>query len=607
MSQANETAEVVNVVFAGHVDHGKSTIIGHLLACAGALPDGKLARLREHCARNARPFEYAFLIDALKDEMAQGITIDAARVHLTTARGPVMILDVPGHIEFLKNMVTGASRADAAFLVIDAAEGVRENSRRHATLLSMLGLSQLVVLVNKMDLVDYDQACFTAIQREYTDFLSSIGLNAQGFIPVSGREGDNLAAKSARLPWYEGPCVLDWLNRFTAPAAPVLRPTRLPVQDVYKFTNHGDTRRLVVGTLLSGRLHEGDELVFTPSGKTSTLKRLESFPESAKNDAQANEAVALTLTDELYLKRGELISLAGQPAPRTAKRLSARLFWMGKAPLVLGRDYLLKIHSARVAARVAEIRRVWDASSLKSEERAQEVGRHRVAELVLDLAQPIACDLASDNVDCARFVLVDAFEIAGGGLIDGILEAPQGAEAPTFYEPGFTVWFTGLSGAGKSTLAKALFEELLRLGRKVELLDGDELRQGLSVELGYSKKDRDTQVRRIGYLCELLTKHGVICLVAAISPYAEAREENRRRLGRFVEVFCDCPREVLIERDVKGLYRRALSGELAHFTGISDPYEAPSLPDFRLDSSAESVEQSLARLLELLKSRGFIR
>ena len=355
---------IIHVVFAGHVDHGKSTIIGHLLAQAGALPEGKLARLREHCLRNARPFEYAFLIDALKDEMAQGITIDAARVHFKTTRGPVMILDVPGHVEFLKNMVSGASRADAAFLVIDAQEGVRENSRRHATLLSLLGLSQLVVLVNKMDLVDYQQACFAAIEQEYTAFLASIGLHAQGFVPVSGYAGDNLAAPSEKLAWYQGPSVLDWLNRFRAPAAPVLRPTRLPIQDIYKFTAEGDQRRLVVGSLLSGRLQSGDALLFSPSGKTSTLKRLESFPESVKSEAQAGEAVALTLADELYLRRGELLSRAGEPPPHSARRIATRLFWMGKTPLLLGHDYTLKINSARVTARLAEIRRVWDAASL---------------------------------------------------------------------------------------------------------------------------------------------------------------------------------------------------------------------------------------------------
>ena len=325
--------ESMSIVIAGHVDHGKSTVIGRLLADTGSLPEGKLDQVRETCRRNSRPFEYAFLLDALKDEQAQGITIDSARVFFKTEKRHYIIIDAPGHIEFLKNMVTGASHAEAALLVIDAAEGVQENSRRHGYMISMLGIRQIVVLVNKMDLVDYKQEVFDAIVAEYTEFLDGINVKAAAFTAVSGTEGDGVAALTDKIPWYSGQTVLESLDNFKKEPPPVDKPFRMPVQDVYKFTKSGDQRRIVAGTVDTGSVKVGDEVVFYPSGKRSAVKSLERFNAPTPNDFTAGVAASLTLAQQIYISRGQLAAKAGQPEPSVSKRLRVNLFWMGKEPM----------------------------------------------------------------------------------------------------------------------------------------------------------------------------------------------------------------------------------------------------------------------------------
>ncbi|MHC4773548.1 MAG: sulfate adenylyltransferase subunit 1, partial [Planctomycetota bacterium] len=328
----------MNIVIAGHVDHGKSTVIGRLLADTNSLPDGKLEQVRENCRRNSKPFEYAFLLDALKDEQSQGITIDSARVFFKTEKRHYIIIDAPGHIEFLKNMVTGASHAEAALLVIDAAEGVQENSRRHGYMISMLGIRQIVVLVNKMDLVDYKQEVFDAIVAEYTEFLDGIDVKAKSFIPVSGMEGDAVAALTDKMPWYSGQTTLQSLDNFKKEAPPVNMPFRMPVQDVYKFTKAGDQRRIIAGTVDTGSVTGGDEVIFYPSGKRSTVKTLERFNAETPEQFSASEAASLTLDQQIYIARGQLGAKAGQPQPNVSERLRVNLFWMGKKPMEPGKD-----------------------------------------------------------------------------------------------------------------------------------------------------------------------------------------------------------------------------------------------------------------------------
>jgi len=386
----------MNIVIVGHVDHGKSTVIGRLLADTHSLPEGKLAQIRAQCELNSKPFEYAFLLDALKDEQAQGITIDAARVFFKSELRPYLILDAPGHIEFLKNMITGAARAEAALLVIDAAEGVQENSRRHGYMVSLLGIRQLAVVVNKMDLVGWDRGVYDRIVGEYGAFLDQVGIRPSCFIPVSGREGDNIATRSANLPWYQGPTVLDALDAFESEPAPVERPFRMPVQDVYKFTKQGDDRRIVAGNIDSGAVSVGDTVVFYPSGKKSRVKTIEAFNRPAQSRAEAGWAVGFTLQEQIYITRGEIATLETEPRPQVTTRVRVSLFWLGREPMVKRKEYLLKLGTARVTARVEEVLRVMDASTLNTTDERNAVQRHDVAECVLKLDRAIACDLADD-------------------------------------------------------------------------------------------------------------------------------------------------------------------------------------------------------------------
>lgn len=408
--------EDMNIVIVGHVDHGKSTIIGRLLADTNSLPDGKLEQVREMCRRNAKPFEYAFLLDALKDERDQGITIDSARAFFKTKKRDYIIIDAPGHIEFLKNMVTGAARAEAALLVIDANEGIKENSKRHGYLLSMLGIKQICILVNKMDLVSYDEKRFNQIEKDYRGFLDSIGVEPQAFIPVSGMEGDNIAAHQENMPWYDGDTVLDMLDKFQALKQKDNLPFRMPVQAVYKFTRDGDDRRIVAGTIDTGKVSVGEEVVFYPSGKKSKVKTIEAFNAPVQETADYSSATGFTLEEQIYIKRGDLACKVGEKKPRVTTRFKANIFWLGKSSLVKNKKYLLKIGTAKVGLEVEEIIRVLDASSLDANVKG-EVERHDVAEVIFRADKAIAFDLATDIDITSRFVIVDQFEIAGGGII----------------------------------------------------------------------------------------------------------------------------------------------------------------------------------------------
>jgi bifunctional enzyme CysN/CysC len=417
---ASAPTERLTLVVAGHVDHGKSTIVGRLLADTGSLPQGKLDQIRELCARTARPFEYAFLLDALKEEQAQGITIDSARIFFRSDRRQYVIIDVPGHVEFLKNMVSGAARAEAALLVIDAREGIRENSRRHGFLLALLGIRQLAVLVNKLDLVGFDQVTFDRIEREYRGFLSRLGVEPTAFIPVSGTGGDNLVGASLAMPWYHGPSVLEALDGFRPSLPETERPFRMPVQSVFKFTEQGDDRRIVAGTIETGTVRVGDEVVFHPSGKRSRVRSIEAFNRAPKPSAAAGAATGFTLEDQIFVARGEIVARAGEPAPTVASRVSASVFWLGKRPLAPGRDYVLKLGTARVGAWLEKVHRIIDAAELEVSEGKPWVGRHEVADCVLALRTPIALDRVDQFSATSRFVLLDGYEISGGGVIRGV-------------------------------------------------------------------------------------------------------------------------------------------------------------------------------------------
>ncbi len=407
----------MDIVIVGHVDHGKSTVIGRLLADTGSLPDGKLESIREYCARNSRPFEYAFLLDALKDEQAQGITIDTARTFFKSAKRDYVIIDAPGHIEFLKNMVTGAARAEAAVLVIDAKEGIQENSKRHGYLLAMLGIKQIVVAVNKMDLVNYDRKAFEDIRDEYVAFLARIGATPRFFVPLAAFTGEGMVGPSDKMPWYKGPDLLAAVDLFEKAPSKDAQPFRMPVQDVYKFTAGGDDRRITSGRVESGTLHAGDKVVFYPSGKGSTVKTIEVFNATARTQVEAGWSTGVTLASQLYVGRGEIMARADEPAPQVSDRIRTNIFWMGRAPLRMGKDYLLKLGTAKVPARLEHINYKIDASESGGDGTTDLVERHDVADCVLQLRKPLAFDPTASLEATGRFVIVDDFEIAGGGII----------------------------------------------------------------------------------------------------------------------------------------------------------------------------------------------
>lgn len=527
----------LNIVIAGHVDHGKSTVVGRLLADTNSLPSGKLDDIRNYCERNSKPFEYAFLIDALKEERTQGVTIDVARVFFRTEKRHYILIDAPGHIEFLKNMVTGASKADAALLVIDAQEGVRENSRRHGYLIGMLGIRQLVVLVNKMDLVDYSEKVFNDIRDEYTRFLQSIKLSPVAFIPISGRKGDMIAKRGDEMPWFKDMTLVETIDGLQSSMTSIDKPFRMSVQDVYKFTRDGDIRRIIAGTIQSGTISVDDEIVFYPSGKKSRLNTIESFPPLKMNQQKAGDACGFTLTEHLYITRGEMAAKNNELAPCVATRLRAHIFWMGKNPLVSDKAYILKIGTARVVMTVESIEQTLDADSLTHHEHPLNVARHQVAHCILNLAKPIAFDCAAEIETTGRFVIVDGYEIAGGGIIQEALHDAQEAvrnrvlvrnikwekstipaevRAERYKQKPTLVLITGKKNSGKKPLARALEKRLLDDGHLAYFLGIGNVLYGVDADIKGRTNSREEHLRRLGEVIHLILDTGAIVITTAI-------------------------------------------------------------------------------------------
>lgn len=484
--------ESMNVVIVGHVDHGKSTLVGRLLADTGTLGDGKLEKVQRICRQQGKVFEYAFLLDALEEEQGQGITIDAARVFFKSQRRDYIIIDAPGHIEFLKNMVTGAARAEAAVLIIDAKEGVRENSRRHGYLLSMLGIRQIAVAVNKIDLVDHSQAAFEKIVAEYKAFLAEVGITPRWFVPLSARDGDNVVERSAKLAWYDGPTVLEAFDGFAKQAPDERQLLRMPVQDVYKWNLRGDDRRIVAGRIEAGTLRVGDRVVFSPSGKQATVRSIERWQAPAAVAASAGQSIGVTLDHEIYVGRGELLTHA-DAAPAVSSRLRVNLFWLGKRPMQPGRRYKLKLATAEREVTIEQIHRVLDAAALDATTDKREVGRHDVADLTLRTRTAVAFDRSGEIAPTSRFVIVDGYDIAGGGIVrealaDDEAEAARGDGGPEIEwlrgdvgaeeraaaagHPASLVLFVGDQGTGKHVIARALEAALVQAGHRAYLLDG---------------------------------------------------------------------------------------------------------------------------------------
>ncbi len=569
----------MNIVIAGHVDHGKSTVIGRLLADTGSLPEGKLEQIREMCRRNSKEFEYAFLLDALKDERSQGITIDSARCFFQTKKRKYIIIDAPGHIEFLKNMITGAARAEAALLVIDAKEGVRENSRRHGYMLSMLGIRQIAVLVNKMDLVDYSQAVYERIVAEYTDFLRQINVTPMCFIPVSAAQGDNIAHPSEHMSWFKGRTVLEELDEFTTSEENEHLPFRMPVQDVYKFTREGDDRRIVAGTIESGSLRVGDEVIFYPSGKRTRVKTIEAFNRPVQSEAHTGQSTGFTVTEQIYVRRGELCVKAGEQACRVANRIRASVFWLGREPMEMNKTYLLKCGSAKVEARLESISGVLDASTLDKNIK-NSIGRYDVADCVLRCEKPIAFDLSSEMANSSRFVLVDSYEISGGGIITEELAERVSGDRPLTLTQQY-----GWQGSALDTMTRAE-----RNGHKAALvlLSGGEGR---------------------GALCEKLEKRLFGEGKQTYSLLLSEDENNAARLAQTANLLLHAGLLVcaalpgLLDADLERI-KEAVEGSAIHTVWLGDP-DTDIHPDLTLDD-ALSDDEKLEEIKTHLQKSGVL-
>lgn len=605
----------MNIVIVGHVDHGKSTVIGRLLADTNSLPEGKLEAVKEKCKNESKVFEYAFLLDALKDEQSQGITIDSARCFFKSQNRDYIIIDAPGHIEFLKNMISGAARAEAALLIIDAKEGVQENSKRHGYMLSMLGIKQVIVCINKMDLVNYDQNIFNKIKDEYSNFLKQINIQPKEFIPISALKGDNIAQNTSNFNWFTGNTILTALDSFEKEPTLEKRSFRMPVQDVYKFTSKGDSRRIIAGRIESGSIEVGDKVVFLPSQKHSQIESIEQF--NAKQQAVAGNSLGFTLTEQIFVGRGDIMCKESERKTYTAQTIKTNIFWMGKNNFKAGKYYKLKIGTLSIPAKLSKILKVLDASNLSNSNKDY-VYRHEVAECILDLKTPIAFDLSNELQSTSRFVIVDEYDIVGGGLITGFEEITdnivwhkrgitRGQRSEILGHQPCLLWFTGLSGSGKSTIAVELQKKLIKEGKMTYILDGDNVRHGLNKDLGFSESDRIENIRRIGEVSNLFVDSGVITITAFISPYAKDRHIIRNKLGKdFIEVFVKCDLSECEKRDPKGLYKKARAGEIKDFTGISAPYETPENPEIIVNTSNQKIEDSVDQIYNYLKEKGII-
>ncbi|HLN22388.1 MAG TPA: adenylyl-sulfate kinase [Patescibacteria group bacterium] len=607
----------LKIVIVGHVDHGKSTLVGRLLHETGSLPDGKIDNLREVCEKRGMPFEWAFVMDALQAERDQGITIDVSHIPFQSARRPYVIIDAPGHKEFLKNMVTGAASADAAVLVIDAIEGVQEQSRRHGYLLHLLGLRQLAVVVNKMDAVDYSQARFDEVSAEIRAYLGGFGVVPTQIIPIAARHGDNIIAASENTPWYTGPAVLEALDGFDPAALETELPLRFPVQDVYKL----DHRRIVAGRIESGKLKIGDRLLFSPSGKTARVATIELWSAPTSTSAIAGQSIGVTLDEQIFIERGQIASHI-EDAPLGTDVFRAKLFWLGRAPLTAGRRYKLKLATAEHIVTVEKVERVIDVADLASVANDW-VERNAVAEVVFRARSKVALDPFIENPRTGRFVLVDNYDIVGGGVIsmEGFPDnrcAPQAvvssdltsvAHKVTLADrervnrhKGGILWLTGLSGAGKSTIGMEVERRLFQKGYQVFVLDGDNVRQGLNADLGFAPEDRAENIRRVGEVANLFAQAGMVVISAFISPYQADRDSARAIApSLFHEIYIKADVEECQRRDPKGLYAKARQGAIHEFTGVSAPYEAPERPDLVVDTQTLGIEEAVEVVLRYVE------
>ena len=614
--EQHQHKSLLRFITCGSVDDGKSTLIGRLLYDAKMIFEDQLEALQADSRRmgtQGEEIDFALLVDGLAAEREQGITIDVAYRFFSTDRRKFIVADTPGHEQYTRNMVTGASTADLAIILIDARKGVLTQTRRHSYLVHLLGISKLVLAVNKMDLIDYDQTRFDAIVADYAAFADSIGVTAFTAIPISGFRGDNVTLKSENTPWYTGAALMEHLETVALDTdGERNRPFRMPVQWVNR--PNLDFRGFS-GLIAAGQIKPGDPVRILPSGKTSTVARVVTS-DGDLDQAVAGQSVTLTLADEVDCSRGDVISVANAP-PEVADQFEATLIWMSEEPLLPGRAYFMKLATQTLSAQVQAPKYQINVNTLEHlATKTLELNAIGVVNLSTD--RPIAFEPYSDSRDLGGFILIDKLTNAtvAAGLLHFALRRSQNVHwqatdisrqhhAQIKNQKPVVLWLTGLSGAGKSTIANLVEKRLAALNRHTFLLDGDNMRHGLNKDLGFTDADRVENIRRVGEVAKLMADAGLIVITAFISPFRAERLMVRSMLpeGEFVEIYVDTPLAEAEARDVKGLYAKARSGNLANFTGVDSPYEVPENPEIRIDTTALSAEQAAESIVRVLMER----
>jgi len=610
---------MLRFITCGSVDDGKSTLIGRLLYESQLLFEDQLAALEADSKKvgtQGDELDFALLLDGLTAEREQGITIDVAYRYFSTERRKFIVADTPGHEQYTRNMVTGASTADCAVILIDARKGVLTQTRRHSYLVSLLGIQHVAAAVNKMDLVGYSEGRFLEIQEEYAGLVAQIGLSDALCLPVSGLRGDNVVTASAQLPWYEGPTLLGYLEGVEVDEDRMQRaPFRLPVQ----WVNRPNTDfRGFSGTIAGGTVAPGERIVVLPSGRESEVDRIVTY-DGDLDVAVSGQSVTLTLTDEVDISRGDVIAKMAE-RPGVADQFEATLVWMADDPMLPGRNYLMRIGGNVATATIMPLKYKLEVNSLEHLA-ATKLDLNEIGVCAIELDRSIAFDPYEENRETGGFILIDriTYETVAAGLLRFALrrsenvhwqaiDVDKAARSALSRQKPCIVWLTGLSGAGKSTIANLVERRLHSLGHHTYILDGDNVRHGLNKDLGFTDADRVENVRRVGEVAKLMVDAGLIVLVSFISPFRSERRSVRALVeeGEFIEVFVDAPLSVVEARDPKGLYKRARRGEVKNFTGIDSPYEAPEHPELHLDTSILTPEEAIARVIEVMERVGVL-
>jgi bifunctional enzyme CysN/CysC len=601
---AHEKKSMLRFITCGSVDDGKSTLIGRLLYESKLVFEDHMAALEADSKKvgtQGGDLDFALLVDGLAAEREQGITIDVAYRFFSTERRKFIVADTPGHEQYTRNMVTGASTAELAVVMIDARKGVLTQTRRHSYLVSLLGIRKIVLAINKLDLVDYSKKVYDDIETEYRAFAAEIGLTDIQCIPMSALKGDNIVEPSPHTPWYHGPTLVAHLETVEIEDALQHSPFRMPVQ----WVNRPDLDfRGFSGQVLSGIIRPGDRIRVLPSGQESDVERIVTFSGDL-DEAVAGQSVTLTLTDEIDISRGDVISISNNP-PAVADQFEAHIVWMAETEMLPGRPYLAKIGTRTVGVTVTHPKYKVNVNTLEHTA-TKTLALNEIGVCNISFDRPVAFDAYKENRDMGGFVIIDRMTntTVGAGIIDFALrradnvhwqaiEVNKEAHAAMKGQKPGVVWFTGLSGSGKSTIANIVERKLHQMGRHTYMLDGDNVRHGLNRDLGFTEEDRVENIRRVAEVSGLMVDAGLIVLVSFISPFRAERRLARERLaeGEFIEVFVDTPIEVAEQRDPKGLYKKARQGELKNFTGIDSPYERPENPEIRIDSTVTSAEEA---------------